>query len=56
MATTAASLIAFFLNIVRYLIANGFEVDDAIEQVKVRVRGALKIDEQKELVRTFALR
>lgn len=39
-----------------YLIANGFEVDSAVKQVKARVRGALKIDEQKELVRTFALR
>ncbi|MBN1762021.1 MAG: dual specificity protein phosphatase family protein [Methanomicrobia archaeon] len=39
-----------------YLIANGFEVDDAVKQVKARVCGALEIDEQVELVRTFALR
>lgn len=39
-----------------YLVANGFGVDDAITRVKARVRGALEIDAQKELVRAFALR
>jgi protein-tyrosine phosphatase len=37
-----------------YLIANGCDVNEAIQQVQSRVCNALKIDEQVALVRQFA--
>jgi protein-tyrosine phosphatase len=39
-----------------YLIANGCDVNEAIRHVQSRVRSALEIDEQVELVRMFARR
>ena len=36
-----------------YLISQGFSPDEAIKEIKARVKGALQIDEQEELVRSF---
>lgn len=39
-----------------YLISKGLDVTEAIEHVKARVRGALEIEEQVELLQSFARR